>query len=406
MLKRKIRMSIKEIIETINKKYKRNVIMTASDARGLIIYKVSTGSVALDLSLRGGIALGRLNQISGPYSSGKSVLCATIAKNFLDNKIIPAVPAPEKGKRCAVYVDLEGSFDPKWLEYLGVDMDRFLPCNPNSGEQTWDVVCDIMDLASQYEKPDQVIFFIDSLAAALPSQLQDSTLDGSSAIPGAHARLVSHGISKFITRLKRELDSPNPEFTMIFVNQKRMKIGVMFGDPEIETGGRAPGFFSSQIIRVRRGEHILDGKNKVGFELSWLLHKDKTGGEERGVGTARFFRNPSKSEGVSGGQFDNEGDIIPFAVELEVLERKGAYYAFEGTRLGCGKTEVAAFFRANPEVYAEVEEMCLRKALAERDHLREDQKSGNDKQGKNEEKPATGEKRRCRVKRKEAGGKR
>jgi len=192
---------------------------------------------------------------------------------------------------------------------------------------------------------------------------------------------------------------------MIFVNQKRMKIGVLFGDPEIETGGRSPGFFSSQIVRVRRGEKILAGKQQVGFELCWRLHKEKTGGDEQGIGTARFYHTPSE-DGIDGGVFDNEGDIIPFAVDLGVIERNGATYSFAEEKLGVGKGATGKFLRENPSIYDEIESRCIRKAVNERNKLLEDKQSRANKQRSDEKKPVAGKRGRPKIRRKTPNGKR
>lgn len=382
--------NINALISKINKKYKRSIISRASEAKGLVIHKVQTGSIALDIALNGGLALGRLSQISGQFSSGKSVLCSLIGKAFQEGRISPPIVGDRE--RLVVYLDLEGTFDAQWAAFLGVDPEKFIVANPVGGEETWDLVSDIMDEAQSESSDMQSLIFVDSLSAAFPMSESSSDLTDDAVQPGLHARLTGRGIKKFLPRLRRELDSDSPDSTVVFVNQVRIDIMKRYGDPEVETGGKAPGFFSSQIIKIRRGESIKRdavGKPIVGYVMKFSIKKDKTGGQDQTTGEARFYKDPDPELGIAGGCFDNAYDIISIADGLGVLERNGAVYRFGNVVIGKGKDNLAAKLRKDEALYGEIEELSLAKSKSMREEGRNACKEQEAES--NDEEPESGE---------------
>lgn len=361
---------IDALLAKINKKHGHTVIMRASQAKGLPIYKASTGSIALDIDLGGGIALGRLSQIVGQFSSGKSVICALTGRSFLEGRIIPYPDDYDRSNYYVVYVDLENSFEPLWVEYLAGNLDHFLLCKPVGGEEAWDVVCEVMDGTLNAEKKIHTLFVIDSISALFPMKETNRELEDSNATPGAQAKLISDGIKKFIPRLQRVMTESGNN-TMIFVNQTRLKIGNVFHqDPEQAMGGKAPGFFSSQIIYVNRGESIArtdkQGKPLVGFKIKYTIRKEKTGGAEKTSGEMSFYRNPDESKGIYGGEIDNASDILPYAERYEVIERRGSHYYYQNQKLGAGADQASATLRADRNLYEEIAAATLFKMRSER----------------------------------------
>jgi len=329
-------------IDQINKSYKREVVVKGESIPAMWkAPRLSTGCVALDADLGGGLVLNRLNQISGEFSTGKTMLCGMLAKNFQNNLI---TPAPDKGSdNVVVYIDLERTFDPSWFTTLGVDMSNFAICYPLFGEEAIDVSCDLLDAVRECHS--RSLVFVDSITALRPLLDQDNDTSGKNQTIGSHSRIVSRAIIRFLPKLQKVVMNPTPENTVIFVNQVRVDIGKMIGDPDIETGGRSPRFFSSQIIRLRRGQDMKDKNgNSVGFDMRWTVKKDKTGGSEKKTGNTFVYTRPYDGNPVG---FDNYSRVLSIGEDMGIINRGGSTYTLPNGKKISGKEKVITFLRSD-----------------------------------------------------------
>jgi recombination protein RecA len=275
-------MSMDEICEALNKKYGVNTIIRASEAKGAEIRYISTGSYALDFGLGGGFPMNRIIELRGPFSSFKSTLSLYTIKNFLRKH--------EEG--IAIYIDLEKSFDRKYASNIGIDLDRVFIVNPDSGEQAINLLDDLM----QVNKDTLVI--LDSVAALIPSA--EIVSEAEQQHMGLQARLVNKMMRIATARLKRNLyDEEAPSMTVICLNQLRMKIGVMFGNPETTPGGEGKNFFYSTIVRVSSTPSNLISKEETrngvkhtvqyGQTVSFKVQKNKCGGPQHEQGEFTYY---------------------------------------------------------------------------------------------------------------------
>ena len=310
-------MTIEQIIAKVNKKHGEGTIVRASDALGLEIKKFSTGSFALDVSLGGGWAEGRINQIAGRFSSYKTTLSICSGSQYL-----------AKGPgRIVVWVDVENSFDVRWLKFLDADPDRFLLVSPVSGEEAVDVMYEIM------KEGTEVLVVIDSIAALVGAKETSEPMKKNTV--GAQPRFLSKMIRKILPLLRKDLLSPNPKSTVLALNQVRVQIGQLFGDPEQPTGGKSIEHASSIGVKLRRSSHIHEEMNAhgetvkqtVGAEVAYTVFKNKTGGNVGDKGVFSFY-NRAKDFRV-GGSIDNAGDLIPFGVVYGFIKRKGQMWHYK-----------------------------------------------------------------------------
>lgn len=312
----------------IIKRYGDGSIMRLGEAHKMTIDAIPTGSLSLDLALGiGGIPRGRITEIYGPESSGKTTLCQHI------------VAEVQKMGGTAAYVDMEHALDPSYAAKCGVDIENLLVSQPDTGEQA----LEITETLVRSGAVDLVV--IDSVAALVPrSEIEGDMGD---AQMGAMARLMSQALRKLSGAINQTKTS------VIFTNQLRMKIGVMFGNPETTTGGNALKFYASVRMDVRRIQSIKIGAEIVGNRTRVRIVKNKVAPPFR---TAEF--DIMYNEGIS-----KVGDLIDLATQLEIIEKRGAFFSYGDTRLGQGRENSKEFMRQNPDLAGEIEQVIRQRAL-------------------------------------------
>ncbi len=311
----------------IVKRYGDGSIMRLGEAQKMIIDAIPTGSLSLDLALGiGGIPRGRITEIYGPESSGKTTLCQHM------------VAEVQKMGGTAAYVDMEHALDPTYAAKCGVDIDNLLVSQPDTGEQA----LEITETLVRSGAVDLVV--IDSVAALVPrSEIEGDMGD---AQMGAMARLMSQALRKLSGAINQTKTS------VIFTNQLRMKIGVMFGNPETTTGGNALKFYASVRLDVRRIQSIKIGAEIVGNRTRVRVVKNKVAPPFR---TAEF--DIMYNEGIS-----KVGDLIDLATQLEIVDKRGAFFSYGETRLGQGRENSKEFLRQNPDLANEIELVIRQRA--------------------------------------------
>jgi recombination protein RecA len=288
---------------------------------------ISTGAISIDYALGiGGVPRGRVIEIFGPESSGKTTLALQV------------IAEAQKKGGMAAFVDAEHALDAAYAKKLGVDLDNLLVSQPDNGEQALEIV----EVIIRSNSVDVVV--VDSVAALVPRAEIEGEMG--EAQMGLQARLMSQALRKLTGAVSKSKTS------LIFINQLREKIGVMFGNPETTTGGRALKFYSSVRIDIRRIGAIKDGENVVGGRTRVKIVKNKLAPPFR---EAEF--DVMYGEGVS-----REGDLIDIAVEHKIIEKSGAWFAYGGERLGQGRENVKAFLKENIETRTTIEEK-VRRAL-------------------------------------------
>jgi len=311
----------------IVKRYGDGSIMRLGEAQKMKIDAIPTGSLSLDLALGiGGIPRGRITEIYGPESSGKTTLCQHI------------VAEVQKMGGTAAYVDMEHALDPAYAAKCGVDIDNLLVSQPDTGEQA----LEITETLVRSGAVDLVV--LDSVAALVPrSEIEGDMGD---AQMGAMARLMSQALRKLSGAINQTKTS------VVFTNQLRMKIGVMFGNPETTTGGNALKFYASVRLDVRRIQSIKIGAEIVGNRTRVRVVKNKVAPPFR---TAEF--DIMYNEGIS-----KVGDLIDLATQLEIVDKRGAFFSYGDTRIGQGRENSKEFLRQNPELVNEIEMVIRQRA--------------------------------------------
>lgn len=289
---------------------------------------VSTGSLGLDIALGiGGFPRGRVVEIYGPESSGKTTLALQVAAEI------------QKAGGTAAFVDAEHAMDPKYAEKLGVKIEDLLVSQPDTGEQA----LEITDMLVRSSAVDLVI--IDSVAALTPKAEIEGDMGDSHM--GLQARLMSQALRKLTGNIKRS------NTLVIFINQIRMKIGVMFGNPETTTGGNALKFYASVRLDIRRIGAIKKGEEVIGNETRVKVVKNKVAPPFKEVVFDILY-----GEGIS-----RESEIINLGSQLEIIEKSGAWYSYNGERIGQGKDNVRMFLKENPQMAQEIEAKIRAKLL-------------------------------------------
>ncbi|AJE18411.1 recombinase A [Neisseria elongata subsp. glycolytica ATCC 29315] len=281
---------------------------------------VSTGSLGLDLALGvGGLPRGRIVEIFGPESSGKTTLCLeTIAQ------------CQKNGGVCA-FIDAENAFDPIYARKLGVKVEELMVSQPDTGEQALEI-CDMLVRSGGV---DMVV--IDSVAALVPKAEIEGDMGDSHV--GLQARLMSQALRKLTGHIKKT------NTLVVFINQIRMKIGVMFGSPETTTGGNALKFYASVRLDIRRGLQIKKGDDVIGNETKVKVIKNKVAPPFRQAEFDILY-----GEGVSW-----EGELIDLGVKYDIVEKSGAWYSYNGAKIGQGKDNVRVWLKENPDVANEID---------------------------------------------------
>lgn len=317
--------ALEEALTQIQKQFGKGAVMKLGDDDAkLNIEAISTGSMSLDLATGiGGVPRGRIVEVYGPESSGKTTLTLHI------------IAEAQKLGGKAAFIDAEHALDPEYARNLGVDVDELLVSQPDYGEQA----LEISEMLVRSGAIDVVV--VDSVAALVPKNEIDGAMGD--ATVGAQARLMSQALRK----LAGVINKTNT--TIIFINQLREKIGIMFGNPETTTGGRALKFFSSMRIDVRRVESIKTGDQVFGNRTRAKIVKNKVAPPFK---QAEF--DIMYGEGIS-----KVGDVLDCAVEAKILQKAGSWYSFEGNRIGQGRENVKTYLTENPEIMDKIEGMLL-----------------------------------------------
>ena len=304
----------------IERQFGKGAVMKMSERQNAVIEVIPTGSIALDIALGiGGLPRGRVVEIYGPESSGKTTLTLHAIAN-----------AQKAGGICA-FIDAEHAFDSEYAKKLGVDIDALLVSQPDTGEQA----LEIMDMLVRSGALDLVV--VDSVAALVPRAEIEGEMGDSHV--GLQARLMSQALRK----LTGALSTTNT--TMIFINQLREKIGVFFGSPETTAGGKALKFYASVRLDIRRIETLKDGQDAVGNRTRVKVVKNKM---------AAPFKQ-AEFDILYGVGISREGSLIDFGVEHEIVKKSGAWYTYEGDQLGQGKENSRNYLLANAKVADEIE---------------------------------------------------
>ena len=316
----------------IEKQFGKGSVMRLGDAAANYdVETVSTGSLGLDIALGvGGLPRGRVVEVYGPEASGKTTLTLQV------------IAEVQRGGGTAAFVDAEHALDPSYAEKLGVNINDLLVSQPDTGEQA----LEITDMLVRSNAVDIVV--IDSVAALTPRAEIEGEM-GEMQV-GLHARLMSQALRKLTGNISRS------NTIVVFINQMRMKIGVMFGNPETTTGGNALKFYASVRLDIRRIGAIKNGEEVTGNMTRVKVVKNKV---------APPFRE-AEFEIMYGQGISREGEIIELGSSLGIIEKSGAWYAYKGSRIGQGKDNARAYLLANKEVAREIEEQVRARLLPPR----------------------------------------
>ena len=307
--------TLKDTIADIDNHFGKGTVMRMGDRENLDIPSISTGSLGLDIALGiGGIPKGRVTEIYGPESSGKTTLTLQIIAQ-----------CQKEGGTCA-FIDAEHALDPQYAEKLGVNVDELLLSQPDTGEQALEVA----DMLVKSKSVDLVI--IDSVAALVPRAEIEGEMGDHHV--GLQARLMSQALRKITGNIQRS------GATVVFINQIRMKIGVMFGSPETTTGGNALKFYSSVRLDIRRIGSVKEGDEVTGNETRVKVVKNKV---------SPPFKQ-AEFQIMYGLGINQEGEILDFGNKLGLVEKSGAFYKLDGESIGQGKSKASQFLKENAKI--------------------------------------------------------
>ncbi len=319
---------IQTAVDAIEKQFGKGAIMKLGEANRCHVETVSTGSLSLDLALGGGVPKGRIIEVYGPESSGKTTLAYHV------------VAEAQRNGGIAAFIDAEHALDPEYAKNIGVDIDKLLISQPDTGEQA-------LEIAETLVRSNSIdVIVIDSVAALVPRAEIEGDMGDSHM--GLQARLMSQALRKMTGAISKS------NTVVIFINQIRMKIGVMFGNPETTSGGQALKFFSSVRMDIRRSEQLKDGDNIIGNRVKVKVVKNKVAPPFR---TAEF--DIMYNEGIS-----KVGEIIDLGVKYGVVGKSGAWYDYKEEKIGQGREASKQFLRDNPKLAAEIEKLVRDAAVA------------------------------------------
>ncbi len=322
------RRALASALSQIEKQFGKGAVMRMGDRSNEAVDVVSTGSLGLDVALGiGGLPRGRVVEIYGPESSGKTTLTLQVIANC------------QRNGGTAAFVDAEHALDPVYAAKLGVNVDDLLVSQPDTGEQA----LEIADMLVRSNAVDVVV--VDSVAALTPKAEIEGEMGDSHV--GLHARLMSQALRKLTANIKRS------NTLVIFINQIRMKIGVMFGNPETTTGGNALKFYASVRLDIRRIGAVKRGEEVIGSETRVKVVKNKV---------APPFRQ-AEFEILYGEGTSYEGELIELGVANNLVEKSGAWYSYGGERIGQGKENARQYLKDNPSVAKELDEALRAKLL-------------------------------------------
>ena len=323
---------LEETIKQIEKQYGKGSVMRLGDRANVDVDAISSGSISIDAALGvGGYPKGRIVEIYGPESSGKTTLA------------LHAIAEVQKRGGRAAFIDAENAIDPRYAKALGVNIEELVLSQPDSGEQA----LEITEMLIKSGAIDLVV--IDSVAALVPQAELDGEM--SDAHVGLQARLMSKAMRKLAGVMNRS------DCTAIFINQLREKIGVMFGNPETTTGGKALKFYASIRLDVRKGEAIKNGTEQVGNKITVKVVKNKV---------APPFKI-ALIEIMYGQGISRMGELIDLAVENEIIQKSGSWMSYKGEKIGQGKEAVRAYLEANPVIAETITTEVKAKLLPKKD---------------------------------------
>jgi recombination protein RecA len=312
----------------IVKRYGEGSIMRMGEAQHMLVEAIPTGSLSLDIALGvGGLPRGRITEIYGPESSGKTTICQHV------------VAECQKLGGMAAYIDMEHALDPRYAAHCGVDIENLLISQPDTGEQALEI-CETLVRSGAVD-----IVVVDSVAALVPRAEIEGDMGDASM--GMQARLMSQALRKLSGAINQT------KTAVVFTNQLRQKIGVMFGNPETTPGGLALKFYASVRLDVRRIQSIKVGPEIVGNRVRVRVVKNKVAPPFR---TAEF--DIMYNEGIS-----KTGDIIDLATQLEIVAKRGAFFSYGDVRLGQGRENAKEFLRQNPEICTEIDMAVRQRAV-------------------------------------------
>ncbi len=311
---------LEEALKQIQKQYGKGSVMRLGDRANVEVDSISSGSIAIDYALGvGGYPKGRIVEIYGPESSGKTTLA------------LHAIAEIQKKGGKAAFIDAENSIDPMYAKALGVNIEDLILSQPDSGEQA----LEITELLIKSGAIDLIV--IDSVAALVPQAELDGEMSDSHM--GLQARLMSKAMRKLAGVMNRS------DCTAIFINQLREKIGIMFGNPETTTGGKALKFYASIRIDVRKSEAIKNGTDIIGNKVNVKIVKNKVAPPFKTATVDIMY-----GKGIS-----RMGELIELAVDRDIVQKAGAWFSYKGEKIGQGKEAVRAFLTANPVIAQTVE---------------------------------------------------
>ena len=307
----------------IKKDFGAGAVMKLGEASEIQIETMPSGSIGLVIALGGGIPKGRVIEVFGPESSGKTTLA------------LHMIAEVQRTGGVAGFIDAEHALDPVYAKALGVDIENLILSQPDNGEQA-------LDIAEALIKSGSVdIIVVDSVAALVPEAELNGDMGDSHV--GLHARLMSQAMRKLAGIINKT------NCVAIFINQIREKVGVMFGNPETTTGGRALKFYASVRLDIRRGEAIKDGTNILGNRTVVKVVKNKV---------APPFKT-AEVEIIYGQGISRLGEIVDLAVKYEIINKSGAWFSYNGTKIGQGRENTKEFLKNNPELLKEIEEQVI-----------------------------------------------
>lgn len=306
-------------VEQIERQFGQGSIMKLGEGMKVAVETIPTGSLSLDLALGGGIPKGRIIEVYGPESSGKTTLA------------LHAVAEVQKRGGLAAFIDAEHAVDPEYAAKIGVNLDDLLISQPDTGEQALEI-CETLVRSSAVD-----IVVVDSVAALVPRAEIEGDMGDSHM--GLQARLMSQALRKLTGVIAKS------KTTVIFINQLRMKIGVMFGNPETTSGGNALKYYASVRLDIRRTEALKDGDNVIGNHVKVKVVKNKVAAPFK---VAEF--DIMYNEGIS-----SAGDIIDLAVKEGLVDKAGAWYSYKEEKIGQGREAAKQFLKDHPKVIAELD---------------------------------------------------
>lgn len=328
--------ALEAALSQIERQFGKGTVMRMGDKEQVQIPSISTGSLGLDVALGiGGLPRGRIVEIYGPESSGKTTLTLQVIAE-----------AQKAGGTCA-FVDAEHALDPIYAEKLGVNVDDLIVSQPDTGEQALEVT----DMLVRSNAVDVLV--IDSVAALTPKAEIEGEMGDHHV--GLQARLMSQALRKITGNIK------NANCLVIFINQIRMKIGVMFGNPETTTGGNALKFYSSVRLDIRRIGAVKDGDEVIGNETRVKVVKNKV---------APPFKQ-TEFQILYGAGINRLGEVIDYGVKLGLIEKSGAWYSYQGDKIGQGKNNVVKFLQENSDIAEAVESQLRAELLGETVNVKE-----------------------------------